>query len=337
MITSKKIKIGNRLVGKEEPTYFIAEIGINHNGDINLASKMVAVAAETGVDAVKFQVYKTEQLVSKSSPSFSVLKRCELGVDDVRLLSKEAKDKKITFLATPFDEGSMDLLASLNVPAIKIASGDLTHIPLLRHVSRYKKPIIISTGAATLGEIDIAVRNILKNWNKAQIALLHCVPHYPAEPDEINLRIIKTMYEQFQMPIGYSDHSLGTVVPLTAVACGACIIEKHFTLDKGMKGPDHKSSCNPDELQRMVSDIRIVEKSLGDRTKTPVESEKTRIAIRRSLIAARDIPKKTILTSDMFNIKRPANGISPMEIDAVIGRTATRDIHKDETIEWEMV
>ncbi len=336
MIAIENIKIGERLVGAGKPTFIVAEIGINHNGDMNLAARMISIAAEVGADAIKFQAYQAGQLVSVSHPAYDVLKKCELKADDIRALASESKDHNITFMATPFDEESVDLLASLAVPAFKIASGDITHIPLLQYIAKFGKPMIIATGASTIDDIEAALGSIRKIKEDLPVALLHCVSHYPTQPEQANLSMIKKMHEQFQLPIGFSDHTIGTVVPLTAVACGASIIEKHFTLDKEMDGPDHKSSCDPNDLRKLIQGIRIVEKSLGDTIKKPVESEKTRIAIRRSVTATRDIPKGTKVTSKMLSIKRPAGGIAPEDMALIIGRVALKDIYSDESIKWSM-
>lgn len=333
---SEEINIGSRKIGIGEPVYIIAEIGINHNGDINLAIQMIEAAAESGADAVKFQVYKTERFISRSSSYFDILKKCELKDDDVMILAKKAADNKIAFLATPFDEESVDLLDAAGVFAFKIASGDITHIPLIQHIAKYDKPVIISTGAATLVEVDDAVRCLLEKKN-LPIALLHCVSHYPTKPNETNLRVLKTLHARYHVPIGYSDHTIGTLIPTVAVACGANIIEKHFTLDKEMEGPDHKSSCDPIDFKKMTQDIRTVEQSLGSKEKRPVETEDTRLAMRRSLTASIDIPKGTVFNKEVIEIKRPATGIHPKDIEKVIGHNALVDIQKDEAIQWDMV
>lgn len=330
------IDIDSRKIGLGEPAYIIAEIGINHNGDIKLAAQMIEVAAESGADAVKFQVYKTELFISRASPYFDILKKCELSDNDVLMLSNKAKNTGITFLATPFDERSVDLLVAADIVAFKIASGDITHIPLIKHIAKYDKPVLISTGAATLAEVNDAMACLLERKN-LPVAILHCVSHYPVNPKETNLRVLETLRRLYHVPIGYSDHTIGTLIPTVAVACGANIIEKHFTLDKEMEGPDHKSSCDPIDLKKMVKDIRIVEQSMGREEKQPVETNDTRIAIRRSLTAATEIPKGTAISKKMLEIKRPASGIDPKDIEKVIGRNALVDIPGGETIKWSMV
>ncbi len=333
----EKISIGRRMVGDGEPTYIIAEIGINHNGDAKLASKMISAAAKTGVDAVKFQFYNTEKFLSKKSSYFSLMKKCELKAEEIRYLSSEVKDKKITFLATPFDEENVDLLGSLDIEAFKIASGDITHTPLLKYVASQEKPMIISTGAANLDEIEMALKSIREIQKKLPIALLHCISNYPADVEQLNLKTIKTMGMQFQVPIGFSDHTLGIMASIFAVASGACIIEKHFTLDKEMEGPDHKLSCDPKDLSELVQGIRSMEKTMGVGAKIPVESEETRRAMRRSITAANNIPKGIGISREMLAVKRPGTGISPESINKLIDRTARVDISEDETISWDMV
>lgn len=341
----KKIKIGNKFVGDGEPCLIIAEAGINHNGDISLAKKLIDVAKEAGADAVKFQTFRAEDLVSKKSPKakhvegeasfFDMIKSLELGKEEFKQIAEHARKKDIIFLSTPSDEWSTDLLYDLGVPAYKIASGDITNIPLLKYIAQKKLPIILSTGMANLGEIEEALNAIYSIGNK-EVVLLHCVASYPTPLEEVNLRAIETLRQAFQVPIGFSDHTTSTIVPVVAAALGARVIEKHFTLDKNLPGPDHKASANPDELKQVVEGIREFEVASGSSIKRCTRSEEgTKVAFRRSIVARTDIPKGTKITKNMLAIKRPGTGIAPKFLDIAVSRNAKRDIKSDEVIKWE--
>jgi len=343
----KMIKIENRYISEDYPTFIIAEAGVNHNGSLELAKKLVDVAKEAGVDAVKFQTFKTEKVVSKFAPKaeyqikntgnnesqYEMIKKLELTEEEFIELYKYTKEKGLIFLSTPFDFESADFLEDL-VPAYKISSTDLTNLPFLEYIAKKGKPIILSTGMATLGEIEEAV-NTIKKYNE-DIILLHCITNYPADFEELNLRAIKTLKEAFKLPVGYSDHSLGIYAPIAAVTLGAVVIEKHFTINKNLPGPDHKASLNPEELKEMVKAIRLIEKALGDGIKRPTFSEeKIKKVVRKSLVANVDIPKGSIIKREMVTIKRPGIGIEPKYLDKIIGKKAKRDIKKDEVIRWE--
>ena len=343
----KMIKIENRYISEDYPTFIIAEAGVNHNGSLELAKRLVDVAKKAGVDAIKFQTFKTEKVVSKFAPKaeyqikntgnnesqYEMIKKLELTEEEFIELYKYTKEKGLIFLSTPFDFESADFLEDL-VPAYKISSTDLTNLPFLEYIAKKGKPIILSTGMATLGEIEEAV-NTIKKYNE-DIILLHCITNYPADFEELNLRAIKTLKEAFKLPVGYSDHSLGIYAPIAAVTLGAVVIEKHFTINKNLPGPDHKASLNPEELKEMVKAIRLIEKALGDGIKRPTFSEeKIKKVVRKSLVANVDIPKGSIIKREMVTIKRPGIGIEPKYLDKIIGKKAKRDIKKDEVIRWE--
>jgi len=344
--TTLSFNIAGRPVGDGAPCFIIAEAGVNHNGDIGLARKLIEVAAAAGADAVKFQTFRAEDMVTGSAEKapyqkettgseesqIDMLKKLELSRDDFEELSGYACKEGLIFLSTPFDKGSVDLLDDIDVPAFKIASSDITNIPLLAHVAGKKKPVILSTGMSTLAEVQAALGQMRQQGAK-EIVLLHCVSSYPARIEESNLRAMATLRQTFNMPVGLSDHTPGITVPVAATALGACIIEKHFTLDKEMPGPDHRASLSPGELKEMVKAVRDTEKALGDGEKRPTASEeKNKQAVRRSIVAAVDIPAGTVITEEMLGLKRPGTGLSPGLIKAVIGLKAVGDISKDEAI-----
>lgn len=330
-------------------TFIIAEAGVNHNGSVVIAKKLVDVAVAAGADAVKFQTYKTERLVSESAPKaeyqkrttktketqFEMLKRLELSPDaHVKLLSY-CKKKGIEFLSTPFDLESIDLLTSLKLKTFKIPSGEITNLPYLRKIGSFKKKVILSTGMADMGEIEDAL-NILEEagTKRIDITVLHANTEYPTPVKDVNLRAMVTIRDAFKVSVGYSDHTIGIEVPIAAVALGALVIEKHFTLDIGMEGPDHKASLEPNELMAMIKAIRNIEQALGDGIKSPSNSEVINIPIaRKSIVAAEKIKKGEVLSEENLTVKRPGTGLSPMLWDKVIGRTAARDFKKDEELE----
>lgn len=330
----KKVKIGNKWIGEDEPCFIIAEAGLNHNGDLELAKKLIEKAAEVGADAIKFQSYHTENFVSKSSKYYQLFKNLELSDDDFKELNRFAKKKKIIFLSTPLDLEYVDILNEIGVPAFKIASGDLTFVPLLEKVAETGKPVILSTGMATIGEIYEAI-SILKENGCEDIGLLHCVSSYPTPFEEVNLRAMIMLKNVFNLPVGYSDHTLGIIIPLAAVALGAKVIEKHFTLDKNMDGPDHKLSADPEEFRQMVKGIRIVERALGDGYKRPMDCEKdARIHGRRSIVARRFIKKGEILTNENITYKRPAIGIEPKFVSIILNKKIQKDKDVEDIIHW---
>jgi len=347
----EKIRVGSRCIGKREPVFIIAEAGVNHNGDIELARKLVDVARDAGADAIKFQTFKAEEVVTKRAPKakyqikttgsgeshYEMIKKLELDEEEFTELFKYATRKGIIFLSTPFDFGSADFLDSIGVPAFKVSSTDLTNLPFLEYLSEKRKPIILSTGMGTLGEVEEAV-NTIRNAGNEDIVLLHCVTSYPAKFESLNLKAIETLETAFKLPVGFSDHSLGIFAPIAAVALGAVIIEKHFTLDKNLPGPDHKASLNPKELKEMIEAIRLTEKALGDGIKRPVpEEEEIKKVARRSIVAKVNIPKGTVITRDMITFKRPGTGLSPKYYGEIIGRKTRRDVKADELICWRDV
>lgn len=334
-------------------TFIIAEAGVNHNGDIEIAKRLVDAAVQAGADAVKFQTFKTGKLVTAQAKKaryqikntrgeetqLKMLKKLELSSQEHKELFHYCRAKNIIFMSTPFDEGCADMLDRLGMQVFKIPSGEITNKPLIRHIAGKGKPIILSTGMSCLGEVEKAVEWIKGEWKslakRPQLTLLHCVSNYPAQPADANLSVIDTMKRAFKMPVGYSDHTLGTEVAIAAAALGAKVIEKHITLDRSMEGPDHKASLEPDGFKSMVKAIRNVEKAMGDGIKKPVSSEgDIIIAARRSLVAARGIKRgESILKRDLI-IKRPGNGIPPEFKDIVTGMKAMQDISEDTVLKW---
>ena len=344
-----KVEIGNKLIGEEAPCFIIAEAGVNHNGSVELAKKLIDAAKDAGADAVKFQTFKAEKVVTqkaekaeyqktaKEESQYDMIKKLELSEYDFMELADYAKKKGIIFLSSPFDKESADLLDEMNVPAYKIASGEITNFPLLKHIAKKKKPIILSTGMATLGEVEEAL-NVIRSEGVEDVILLHCVSNYPAKMEDVNLRIMGTLKQAFKIPVGFSDHTLGITVPIAAVALGACVIEKHFTLDRNLPGPDHKASLEPDDLKEMVKAIRDLERALGDGVKKPTkDEEEIKKVARRSIVAKVDIPEGTIITENMLDIKRPGIGIEPKYFDPVIGMRAKKDIKKSDIVTWKMI
>ncbi len=342
----KTFKIAGRIIGEGAPCFIIAEAGVNHNGDIKLARKLIDVASRAGADAVKFQTFQAEELVTETAEKaeyqkettgskesqFEMIKKLELSDESFKELFTYSQKKGIMFLSTPFDKGSVDLLDRLGVPAFKVGSGEITNLPLLKHIAMKQKPVILSTGMSTLDEVTEAIK-VLKKEGSGEIALLHCVSCYPASAEDTNLRAMETLRRTFKLPVGLSDHTTGIHIPVAAVALGACIIEKHFTLDRNLPGPDHRASLEPEELKQMVSAIRDVENALGNGIKRPApgEEEIKRVA-RRSLVAKQDIPAGTIITGDVLDIKRPGTGIEPRLINLVIGKKAKKSFARGEII-----
>ena len=345
------IEIGDRRVGPGFPCFVIAEAGVNHNGEVELARQMVHTAAESGADAIKFQTFNAEKLASThaakaeyqivnshdSESQLEMLRRLELDENSVNALRSECLKSNILFLSTPFDDESVDQLVAFGIPAIKIASGEINNFPLLEHIARTGKTMILSTGMSFLGEVDAAVRAIRSTGNN-QLALLHCTSNYPALPVEMNLRAMHTLAQAFQLPVGLSDHSEGIEIPLAAVAMGACILEKHFTLDRSLPGPDQASSIGPDELTSMMQGIRKVEAALGHGRKEPAERElETAAVARKSLVAYEKIPAGTKIEKGQIAIMRPGTGLAPGMLPYVVGRVAKLDIPAGELITFEML
>ena len=330
-------------------TFIIAEAGVNHNGSLELAKKLVDVAVDAGADAVKFQTFKADRLVSKDAQKadyqkqttsvyesqYEMIKKLELDENAHRELIHYCKEKQIMFLSTPFDHDSIELLSNFGMPIFKIPSGEITNLPYLRHVGRLGKEVILSTGMADLGEIEDALDVLMQaGVPKEKVAVLHATTEYPCPIGEVNLRAMQTISAAFGVKVGYSDHTQGIEVPIAAVALGACVIEKHFTLDRTMEGPDHKASLEPGELKAMVTAIRNIEIALGDGIKrlTPSEARNKPVA-RKSLVASQEIKAGEIFSAQNINAKRPGSGISPMCWDEVMGRKATRDFAVDELID----
>jgi N-acetylneuraminate synthase len=353
-------------------TFFIAEAGVNHNGSLDMALQLVDVAAEAGADAVKFQTFKAANLVTANAAKaeyqianmkeggnqLDMLKRLELSKDSHYKLVERCNKVGIRFMSTAFDSESLAFLSTLNMPAIKIPSGDITCAPLLLQAARLRVPLIVSTGMSTLADIENALgviafglttdeepstdSNFLTAYCGAKgqaalsryVTLLHCVTQYPAPPSSVNLRAMDSLAASFGLSVGYSDHTLGIEISLAAVAKGATIIEKHFTLDRNLHGPDHAASLEPSELKQLVNGIRNIENALGVSLKAPVDDEaKNRLVARRSLVAARPIRCGEIISSDAMAYKRPGHGLSPMEFWNMVGQPAKRDFGVDEMIE----
>ncbi|WP_041484249.1 N-acetylneuraminate synthase [Desulfitobacterium metallireducens] len=331
----------------ENKTLIIAEAGVNHNGQLDTALKLVDVAAEAGVDAIKFQTFKSNNVVSKFAPKaayqekttgtdetqLEMVKKLELSFENFRLIQNYCDQKDIIFLSTPFDLDSIDFLASLDLPIYKVPSGEITNLPYLMKIACLDKPVIMSTGMSNLDEVGLAL-NVLRDNGAGTVTLLHCNTQYPTLFEDANLKAMLALKERFGVTVGYSDHTLGIEAPIAAVALGATVIEKHFTLDKNMEGPDHKASLDPQELKAMVTAIRNVEVALGTGLKEPSDSElPNREVARKSIVAKRNITRGELLTEDNLTVKRPGNGISPMKWFEVLGTTANRDFCEDELIE----
>ena len=328
--------------------FIIAEAGVNHNGSIEIAKKLIDVASESGADAVKFQTFKAEKLVSKNAQKadyqkettdttesqFDMIKKLELDVDTHKKLIAYCKTKNIMFLSTPFDHDSIELLNDLGLEIFKIPSGEITNLPYLRHIGKLNKKVILSTGMADIGEIEDALDVlIVAGTKKENITVLHANTMYPTPMEDVNLKAMQTIGNTFECKYGYSDHTLGIEVDIAAVAMGASCIEKHFTLDKTMEGPDHKASLEPDELKAMVKAIRNIELALGSSIKKPSKSELPNMRVaRKSIVAKTTIKKGDTLSEENITIKRPGNGINPMRWDEIVGTVASKDYKEDELV-----
>ena len=326
--------------------YIIAEAGVNHNGDINLAYQLVDAAKAAGVDCIKFQTFKSENLVSHTaqkaeyqkaatgdSSQQDMLKQLELSFGEFVSLKEYCDRKGICFLSTPFDFESIEFLNSIEMPFWKIPSGEVTNYPYLVALAKTGKPVVMSTGMCEIQEVEDAIA-VLRENGTSEITLLHCNTEYPTPYEDVNLRAMKTLRDAFGVEVGYSDHTKGIEVPIAAVAMGAAVIEKHFTLDRNMEGPDHKASLEPQELKQMVDSIRHIEAALGSGDKKPSPSEKKNMAVaRKSIVAAARIKAGDILTEENITVKRPGNGICPMRWKEVLGTRAVRDFEEDELIE----
>lgn len=333
-------------------TYIIAEAGVNHNGDLELARQLVKAAKDAGADAVKFQTFKTEKILTRSASmaeyqkdnlgsqdtQFQMIKALELSYADFAGLKAYAKSIAIDFLSTPDEEESLNFLADeLALPWIKIGSGEVTNLPFLRRIAAKQRPMILSTGMSTLGEVERSVR-VLREINQQELVLLHCTTNYPCPPQEVNLRAMLTLKQAFNVRVGYSDHTIGSEVPVAAVALGAEIIEKHLTLDKSMDGPDHRASLDPSEFREMVRQIRAIDIALGDGVKWPNPSEeRIKPLVRRRIVASRDLPVGTRLDWEHLSFKRADHGLYAEQAEAVIGRQLNRSLDEDAPLDWTIV
>jgi len=346
-----KLEIDGRLIGINQPCFIIAEAGVNHNGDLKLAKRLVDAARKAGADAVKFQTWVTEKLVTqdahmaeyqtqnlgKRRTQFEMLKELELSYDQFKQIKTYADHEGILFFSTPDEEDSADFLEKLGVPLFKIGSGEVTNLPFLRQIAEKGKPIILSTGMSTLGEVETAVRVIEETGNK-KLILLHCVSNYPAKAADCNLRAIDTMTSAFGYPVGFSDHTMGTDIAIAAVARGACVLEKHFTLDKTMTGPDHRASLDPTEFSLMVQAIRAVEHALGDGVKRPVPSEiEIKKVVQKAIVTARMIRAGEMLTQADLLLRRTSGGLASTYLSLVIGRRVNRDLEANSTITLDIL
>ncbi len=329
--------------------FIIAEAGVNHNGSVEIAKKLIDAAKEVGADAVKFQTFKAEKLVTKDADKaeyqiknsgedsqYNMIKSLELSEDEFRKIAEYSENKGLIFLSSPFDIESVDLLDEIGIPAFKIASGEITNFPLLKYIAKKGKPVILSTGMSTIGEVDEAI-NLMEKYND-DITLMHCLTSYPAKKEEANLNVIKTLECTFKKPVGFSDHTIGIEMSVAAVAMGSGVIEKHFTIDKNLPGPDHKASLEPHEFAEMVKCIKNVEKGLGNGIKKPTKEEiEIKKLVRKSIVAKEDILKGTILEEEMLDVKRPGTGIEPKYLNEVIGKVLMEDIEKDTLIKWNQL
>jgi N-acetylneuraminate synthase len=346
----EKLIIAGRLIGPGESPYIVAEIGSNHNGSMELCRRLIDAAHECGADAVKFQSWSKSSLISnaeyarntkygtdhKKLPSLEdEVERYQLTREQHNEAASYCRQRGITFFSSCFSRKEVDLLESLDVPAYKIASMDVNHLPLLKYVAGTRKPVILSTGLATLGEIERALE-VLRAAGSGPVALLHCVSIYPSPPDVVNLRNMVTMQTAFDVPVGYSDHSLGAAIPLASVALGACAIEKHFTLDKTMEGWDHAVSADPAEMVFIVRESKNIFAALGSAVRTLNDSQmEKRKVFRRRMVAARILRRGHVLAAGDVDFKRPGTGIGPDELSYVVGRSLVRDITAEEELEWK--
>lgn len=346
----KTIFINRKEISLNAPIFLIAEAGVNHNGDLSLAKKLVDVAVKAKVDAIKFQTFIAEKLLLKNTPKvkyqiittgeeenfYEMIKKYELKKDEFKILKNYCLKKGVIFLSTPFDELSVEWLEELNVPAYKIGSGDLNNFPLLKLICSKRKPIFLSTGMSTLEEVKNSV-NFIKSNNNEELIIFQCTTNYPTPYEDINLNVIDTYKQEFPNHlIGFSDHSLGIEASIGAAAKGAKVIEKHFTLDKEMEGPDHKASLNPEELIEWVQEIRKLEKALGSHKKIPTKAELEIAKVaRKSVVSIKELKKGDILQKEDVAIKRPGIGISPVHFEMIIGKKIKKNIPKDSIIFWE--
>jgi N-acetylneuraminate synthase len=350
------VTISSRKVGINQPCFIIAEAGVNHNGDLGMAYRLVDAAVQSGVDAVKFQSFITEDLITPNAPKanyqvettgqsdsqYKMLKALELSIEQQATLKKYCDDAGIIYICTPYEFISVDMLDSLDVAAYKVASTDTTNIPLLRHIAGKQRPVILSTGMSTLGEVERAVDVLQANGAEEKIVVLQCTSEYPTPIEQVNLRAMLTLQQAFNCPVGFSDHTAGIGASPWAVALGACVIEKHFTLDRTLPGPDHRASLEPVELQQMVNQIRDVEVALGDGVKRPMPCElPNKPKMQKSLVVQKDMAQGDLFTETVIACKRPGTGLSPYLFDEILNKKSTRSIRSGEIltfhdIEWDI-
>lgn len=344
------IKIGNRYIGTDYPVYIIAEIGSNFDGDLNQAKELIDLAKNCGADAVKFQSFIAEQIICKEAfkekssfqakwdrPIYDVYKRAEFPRDWHKTISDYCKKQEMDFFSAPYDFKAVDILDEIGVPVFKIGSGDITYLALVKYIAQKMKPIILGTGASTIGEIEEAV-NVIRSTGNNDIILLQCITNYPSHFECANIRAMVTIGNTFQTLVGYSDHTPGSIVPLGAVALGGCVIEKHFTLDKTLPGPDHPFAMDIGDFKKMVLDIRTMEKSLGTPIKNITDDENETVVLqRRSLYSDVDIKSGTVIEEDMLIELRPVKGILPKYKELILGRRTRTDIPKGEPITWDKI
>lgn len=343
------IEIAGRPIGMNQPCFIVAEVGVNHNGDSQLARQLVREAKRCGADCVKFQTFQAEHVVTRNAPKadyqlkvtdpaesqLKMLKALELSKQAHRDLFNSSVDEGILFLSTPYSMSDAEMLNDLGVAAFKVASGQIIELSFLEALARFGKPMIVSTGMATLREVELAM-DVIHAAGNDQIILLQCTTDYPSRVSDANLRAMCTMAKAFDCLVGYSDHTQGINAALAAVALGACVVEKHFTLDKNLPGPDHSSSADPDEFRSLTHGIRDIESALGSAIKQPSETEsRNAVGMRRSIVAATDIPLGSVVTAEMLTFKRPASGISPALLKDVIGRIAKVNISADTLLTYE--
>lgn len=333
---NEKIKISNQFIGDGEAVFIMAEAGSNHNRDLSQAKRLVDVAYDAGCDAVKFQVFSAETLVTRQNPAFSILKENEFPRDWIPILSDYSKQRGIIFSASPFDRDAVDQLCDVGVPFLKWASPEIHDLPLLRYAASKGKPLMISTGMCDLVDIYRAIETVESEGN-SDIVLLHCVSSYPTSSNDIHLRMMDSIRRTFNVPTGFSDHTTGLIPPVVAVSRGACVVEKHFTLDRSSEGPDHSFALEPRELSEMVAAIREAESCLGSPAKHAVVGVEDLSVKYKYLVATQDIPEGISITNEMLTVKRGRHGIIPAHLDLVVGRRATKHINADEMIYWEAI
>ena len=327
------MKIGKEIISNERPTHLIAEIGINHDGSVKKAIELIKKAKESGANSVKLQNFSPDSFLSKKSQYLSIFEKVNLTFSEIKTLFEFSRDRNIEIFSSVFDFKKIEELEKLNCPAYKVASGDINHIPMLKCLASLNKPMIISTGGSNLFECEQAINSVKEVNENIPIALLHCVSNYPAQINQLNLQAISYLKSKFKIPIGFSDHTIGTSIPIIASAVGANIIEKHFTLSKKDEGPDHSLSADPQELKVISEGINEVFDSLGNFKKEPVESKKQIIAIRRSIVANCKILKGDLISHDKIAYKRPGDGVSPIDVDKIVNKFSLKNFEIDEQID----